>query len=60
MTETFGWYLSLKALAESGMFNRPDTTPIKSAQLADLYEALYYLAALKAEAKYLEALYEVK
>jgi len=41
------------------MFNLPGHTPLKSAQLAPLYEAMYYLATLKAEAKYLENLYTV-
>jgi len=56
----FGWYLSLKTLAESGMFNLPDHSPMKSAQLANLYEAFYYLASLKAEGKFLENLYAQK
>lgn len=60
MTETFGWYLSLKTLAESGLFNLPNHSPMKSAQLADLYEALYYLSSLKAEGKFLENLYTQK
>lgn len=33
---------------------------MKSAQLANLYEALYYLAAVKAEGKFLETLYNTK
>ena len=42
------------------MFNLPDHSPMKSAQLANLYEAFYYLASLKAEGKFLENLYAQK
>jgi len=31
------------------MFNRPDATPLKSAEMANLYEAFMYLAAKTAE-----------
>lgn len=42
------------------MFNLPGHSPLKSAQLAGLYEAMYYLASLKAEGKFLENLYSAK
>lgn len=47
--QAFGWYLSLKAIAESGVFNLPGHTPMRSAQLANLYEAFNYLSAVRAQ-----------
>lgn len=47
--QNYGWYLTLKRLAEAGIFNRPDQTPIKSAEMANLYEAFMYLAATTAQ-----------
>jgi len=52
--------LTLKTIAESGIFNRPDMTPLHSAERADLYEAFTYLAACKAEADYQRKLNETK
>lgn len=52
LNSKFGWYLTLKAIAESGIFNRPDMTPLQSAEQADLYEAFTYLAACKAQSDY--------
>jgi len=52
LNKQFGWYLTLKQIAESGIFNRPDMTPIKSAELAPLYDAFTYLAARAAEAEF--------
>ena len=45
----FGWYNSYRILAEKGVFNLPNETPITSAKKAPLYEALTYLSVLKAE-----------
>ena len=60
LNEQFGWYLTLKTIAESGIFNRPDMTPLQSAEQADLYEAFTYLAACKAESDYQRKLNETK
>ena len=49
MIQNYGWYLTLKRLAEAGIFNRPDTTPLRSAEMANLYEAFMYLAATAAQ-----------
>ena len=49
MIQNYGWYLTLKRIAEAGIFNRPDATPLKSAEMANLYEAFMYLAAKSAE-----------
>ena len=51
MSERFGWYMTIKAVAESGIFNLPGYTPLHSAERANLYEAFHYLAAKAAEAK---------
>jgi len=59
LNDSFGWYLTLKAIAESGRFNQPTLTPLQSAEQADLYEAFTYLAACKAEADYQKRLSEV-
>ena len=56
LTDGFGWYLTLKQLAESGIFNLPNETPMRSAELANLYEAFTYLASVAAERKYQERL----
>jgi hypothetical protein len=50
----------LKTIAEAGIFNRPDMTPLQSAEQADLYEAFTYLSACKAEAEYQKRLQNVK
>ena len=59
LNDSFGWYLTLKAIAESGIFNQPTLTPLQSAEQANLYEAFTYLAACKAEADYQRRLSEV-
>ncbi len=60
MTAAFGWYLTLKTIAEAGIFNQPTLTPLQSAEQADLYEAFTYLSACKAEAEYQSKLQDVK
>jgi hypothetical protein len=52
LNEGFGWYLTIKQIAESGIFNRPDATPMRSAELANLYEAYTYLSSVAAENDY--------
>ena len=52
LTSKYGWYLTLKRLAESGIFNRPDMTPMESAEAAPLYDAFVYLSAVEAEHEY--------
>lgn len=52
LNDGFGWYLTLKQIAESGIFNRPDETPMRSAELANLYEAFTYLSSIAAENEY--------
>lgn len=56
MTDQFGWYLTLKTLAEAGIFNRHGLTPLESAEQAPLYDALQYLSARHAEHEYLNNL----
>ena len=58
LTEGFGWYLTLKQIAEAGIFNRPDLTPLESAEQANLYEAFTYLASVAAQNEYQERLQE--
>jgi hypothetical protein len=50
----------LKNIAESGIFNRPDLTPLQSAEQADLYEAFTYLSACKAQSDFQKKLYDTK
>lgn len=59
MTEDFGWYLSLKELAESGIFTRDGMSAMESAERADLYEALQYLAASRAQNRFFKRYQEV-
>lgn len=44
--------MTLKALAEAGIFNLPDQTPMSSAEQAPLYDAMLYLSASAAESEY--------
>lgn len=60
LSEDFGWYLSLKQLAESGVFTKGGMSAMKSAEVADLYEAFTFLAASKAEAKFVKRYQEIK
>lgn len=55
----FGWYLTLKQLADSGIFTRDGMTALKSAEKANLWEAFMYLSADKAERKYINNLNKV-
>ena len=59
LNDNFGWYLTLKQIAESGIFNRPDETPMRSAELANLYEAFTYLSSIAAESEYQQKYQEV-
>jgi hypothetical protein len=59
LNDSFGWYLTLKSLAESGIFNRPDLTPLESAEQANLYEAYTFLSARSAEVEYQNNLNQV-
>ena len=43
--------MTIKAVAEAGIFNLAGLTPLQSAERANLYEAFQYLAAKAAEAK---------
>jgi hypothetical protein len=59
LNDGFGWYLTIKQIAESGIFNRPDETPMRSAELANLYEAFTYLSSVAAESEYQQRYQEV-
>lgn len=48
--------MTLKALAEAGVFNRAGFTPMESAERAPLYDAFHYLAARTAESEYISNL----
>lgn len=52
LTEKFGWYLTIKQLAESGIFNRSDLTPLQSSEQANLWEAYTYLSSVAEENQY--------
>lgn len=49
LNDSYGWYLTLKQVAEGGVFNLSGYTPMRSAEIADLYEVMTYLSACKAE-----------
>ena len=49
LNDSYGWYLTLKQVAEAGVFNLTGLTPMRSAEVADLYEVFTYLSACKAE-----------
>lgn len=56
LTDDFGLYLVLKQLAESGVFTKGDMSPMRSAEVADLYEAFQYLAAVRSESAFMNRL----
>jgi hypothetical protein len=39
----YGFYTTIINIAESGVFNLPNHSPLRSAELANLYEAYQYL-----------------
>ena len=48
----FGWYISIKEVAEKGVFNRVGLTPLESTQQSNLYEFMLYLSACKAQSDF--------
>ena len=60
MNEKYGWYLTIKKVAESGLFNLSGFTPLESAEKAKLYQVFQYLASKAAEEKVLENLAKQK
>jgi len=44
--------LTLKDIAEAGVFNRGGLTPMESAEQAPLYDAFHYLSAKAAETEF--------
>jgi hypothetical protein len=48
--------LTIKKVAESGLFNLSGLTPMQSAEKAKLYEVFQYLASKAAEEKVIEDL----
>jgi hypothetical protein len=49
LNERYGWYLTIKKVAESGLFNLTGFTPMESAEKAKLYQVFQYLASKAAE-----------
>jgi ABC-type molybdenum transport system ATPase subunit/photorepair protein PhrA len=56
LNEKYGWYLTIKKVAESGLFNLTGYTPMESAEKAKLYQVFQYLASKAAEEKVIEDL----
>jgi ABC-type molybdenum transport system ATPase subunit/photorepair protein PhrA len=56
LNEKYGWYLTIKKVAESGLFNLTGFTPMESAEKAKLYQVFQYLASKAAEEKVIEDL----
>lgn len=57
---SFGGYMTLKRIAEAGVFNLPNMSPIKAAERAPLWDAWYYLSSCAAIANYQNELTEIK
>jgi len=55
----FGWYLTLKRVADSGIFTKEGMSAMKSAERANLWEAFMYLSADRAERKFANNLQKV-
>lgn len=49
LNDKYGWYLTIRKIAESGLFNINGMTALESSENAKLYEALQYLASKAAE-----------
>jgi hypothetical protein len=56
LNERYGWYLTIKKVAESGLFNLTGFTPMESAEKAKLYQVFQYLASKAAEEKVIDDL----
>lgn len=52
--------MTLKEIAEAGVFNRAGLTAIESAEAAPLYDAFHYLSAKAAETDFKNRLIETK
>lgn len=52
--------MTLKEIAEAGVFNRAGLTAIESAEVAPLYDAFHYLSAKAAEVEYQNKLINLK
>lgn len=55
----FGWYLTIKSLAEAQIFNLSGYTAIDSVQRANLWECLTYLSAQNAQSAYQDRYYKL-
>jgi len=60
LSDKYGWYLTIRKVAESGLFNIAGLTPIESAEKAKLYEVFQYLASKAAEENLLHELQQSK
>jgi hypothetical protein len=60
LNEKYGWYLTIKKVAESGLFNLTGYTPLQSAEKAKLYEVFQYLASKAAEEKVIDEISKAK
>ncbi|NJO28575.1 MAG: hypothetical protein HC874_14295 [Richelia sp. SL_2_1] len=47
-------------MAEAGIFNLPNETPLRSAELAPLWDAFHYMSARSAEFDFIQSLNEVE
>jgi hypothetical protein len=56
LNDKYGWYLTIKKIAECGLFNLAGLTPLQSSERANLYEVFQYLASKAAEEKVIEDL----
>lgn len=43
VSKKYGFYTTIINIAESGLFNLPNHTPLRSAELANIHEAYQYL-----------------
>ena len=49
LNDKYGWYLTIRKIAECGLFNLAGLTPLQSSERANLYEVFQYLASKAAE-----------
>ena len=60
MSDKYGWYLTIRKVAESGLFNIAGLTPIESSEKAKMYDVFQYLASKAAEENLINELQKTK
>jgi len=60
LSDKYGWYLTIRKIAECGLFNITGLTAMESSEKAKLYEVFQYLASKAAEENLIHELQKTK